>query len=67
VRRHSGARFVIGVAVSGADGALHDAEKLFAQTDSDDQPAWLSYFDTAYLAAKFGHVFLDMGQPAEAE
>ncbi|MGH3988773.1 MAG: hypothetical protein ACRDTH_11520 [Pseudonocardiaceae bacterium] len=31
------------------------------------RPEWLAYFDGAYLAAKFGHCFRDLGRPAEAE
>ncbi|MDT5015993.1 MAG: hypothetical protein QOD39_2153, partial [Mycobacterium sp.] len=30
-------------------------------------PAWLNYFDSAYLSAKFAHVFRDLGSAAEAE
>ncbi|MGH4007127.1 MAG: hypothetical protein ACRDTH_02980 [Pseudonocardiaceae bacterium] len=32
-----------------------------------DRPEWLAYFDGAYLAAKFGRCFRDLGRSAEAE
>jgi transcriptional regulator with XRE-family HTH domain len=47
--------------------ALHDAELSFAAGDHEQRPEWLAYFDEAYLAAKFAHTFLAMGQPREAE
>jgi tetratricopeptide (TPR) repeat protein len=47
--------------------ALRIAEKSFANSDHDDTPEWLGYFDEAYLAAKFAHTFRDLGQPREAE
>jgi hypothetical protein len=30
-------------------------------------PAWLGYFDEAYMAAKFGHCFRELGDGAQAE
>lgn len=47
--------------------ALNDAERAFNAADVRDSPRWLSYFDHAYLAAKFGHVFRDLRMPVEAE
>jgi transcriptional regulator with XRE-family HTH domain len=37
--------------------ALDRAEKLFDKADRAGDPQWISYFDEAYLAAKFGHCF----------
>lgn len=47
--------------------ALRNAEQSFARVSRDDGPAWLGYFDDAYMAAKFAHTFRDLGQPKEAE
>jgi hypothetical protein len=46
--------------------ALRTAEQEF-DARGRDVPAWLSYFDEAYLAAKFAQVFRDLGLPEEAE
>jgi len=46
---------------------LRDAEEAFTAADRGDTPSWLGYFDSAYLAAKFAHVFRDLGRPQEAE
>lgn len=48
-------------------GALVRAEKTFDSASRSSVPAWLSYFDAAYLAAKFGQCFRDLGQGANAE
>ncbi|MEU8145718.1 hypothetical protein [Nonomuraea sp. NPDC048901] len=42
--------------------ALHAAEVAFDSRAPADEPAWLSYFDEAYLAAKFAHCFRDLGE-----
>ncbi|HEX3790329.1 MAG TPA: XRE family transcriptional regulator [Pseudonocardiaceae bacterium] len=47
--------------------ALRRAEHLFSTADLADAPAWLGYFDSAYLAAKFAHTFRDLGQTQDAE
>lgn len=47
--------------------ALRESEQAFAAAAEQDRPAWLGYFDGAYLAAKFGHCFRDLGRPADAE
>jgi len=52
---------------SGALAALGDAERAFNASDLSASPDWLSYFDHAYLAAKFGHTFKELGMPTEAE
>ena len=45
--------------------ALKAAELAFAR--SKDVPAWLGYFDDAYMAAKFGHCFKELGDGVQAE
>jgi transcriptional regulator with XRE-family HTH domain/tetratricopeptide (TPR) repeat protein len=47
--------------------ALQQAEAAFADVDPANEPAWLSYFDAAYLSAKFAHCFYALGHSAEAE
>jgi hypothetical protein len=42
--------------------ALHDAEVAFDSRAPGDEPTWLSYFDEAYLSAKFAHCFRDLGE-----
>jgi tetratricopeptide (TPR) repeat protein len=51
----------------GCLAALRESEQAFAAAEDRDRPEWLGYFDGAYLAAKFGHCFRDLGRPAEAE
>jgi tetratricopeptide (TPR) repeat protein len=53
--------------VSGCLTALRESERAFAAVADRDRPPWLAYFDTAYLAAKFGRCFRDLGRPVEAE
>lgn len=50
-----------------AIGALQDAESEFCRVREGESPDWLSYFDDAYLSAKFGHALKDLGEAAEAE
>lgn len=47
--------------------ALSDAESAFGHADRDEDPAWLRYFDQAYLAARMGHCFRALGEPGHAE
>ena len=47
-------------------GALNAAEHAFARSNAD-APAWLGYFDEAYMAAKFGHCFRELGNGDKAE
>lgn len=47
--------------------ALTAAEKAFEHANTSDTPEWLRYFDEAYMAAKFGHCFRELGQGDEAE
>ncbi|MEV7553436.1 twin-arginine translocation signal domain-containing protein [Amycolatopsis sp. NPDC089917] len=51
----------------GALAALRTAEQVFDRASKEEQPAWLSYFDEAYMAAKFAHTFRDLDMPQEAE
>ena len=51
----------------GCLAALRESEQAFAAAEDRDRPQWLAYFDGAYLAAKFGHCFRDLGRPVEAE
>lgn len=47
--------------------ALREAETLFTAVDPAHLPTWLTYFDAAYLAAKFAHTFRDLGMAEDAE
>lgn len=51
----------------GCLAALRESEQAFATAQQRDRPEWLGYFDGAYLAAKFGHCFRDLGRPSDAE
>lgn len=51
----------------GCLAALHESERAFTAAEDRDRPDWLGYFDHAYLAAKFGRCFRDLGLPVEAE
>jgi tetratricopeptide (TPR) repeat protein len=47
--------------------ALHLAEVALDKADRSNEPQWISYFDEAYMSAKFGHCFRALGKPKEAE
>ena len=47
--------------------ALRRAELAFGRTPGHDVPAWLSYFDEAYFAAKIAHCFHALGQGKQTE
>jgi hypothetical protein len=47
--------------------ALNAAEQAFERSNPADNPPWLQYFDEAYMAAKFGHCFRELGQGDKAE
>jgi hypothetical protein len=47
--------------------ALYAAEQAFERSTAEDTPTWLRYFDEAYMAAKFGHCFKELGEGAKAE
>jgi len=51
----------------GSLAALRDAESMFGTGSEREIPEWLTYFDGAYLSAKFAHTFRDLGQPRDAE
>jgi tetratricopeptide (TPR) repeat protein len=51
----------------GCLAALSESEDAFAAAENRERPEWLGYFDGAYLAAKFGRCFRDLGRPVEAE
>jgi len=46
--------------------ALGHADRAFGQARPGEEPAWLAYFDEAYLAARMAHCFRDLGQGAQA-
>jgi hypothetical protein len=47
--------------------ALSGAETAFGRAVRGNDPAWLRYFDEAYLAARMAHCFRALGEPAHAE
>jgi hypothetical protein len=47
--------------------ALSGAETAFGKAVRDNAPAWLRYFDEAYLAARMAHCFRALGEPTHAE
>jgi hypothetical protein len=46
--------------------ALTQAERTFDRAAREDDPAWLSYFDEAYLAARMAQCFRDLGEAGHA-
>lgn len=46
--------------------ALSAAENTLDRADRSSDPHWIGYFDEAYLSAKFGHCFLELGDSARA-
>jgi hypothetical protein len=46
--------------------ALGAADRAFGQARPDEEPAWLAYFDEAYLAARMAQCFRDLGQGGQA-
>ena len=42
--------------------ALAQAERIFDRATREDDPAWLAYFDEAYLAARMAQCFRDLGE-----
>ncbi|HET9872235.1 MAG TPA: helix-turn-helix transcriptional regulator [Propionibacteriaceae bacterium] len=46
--------------------ALTAAEVALDQADRSADPHWIGYFDEAYLSAKFGHCFRELGDHANA-
>ncbi len=46
--------------------ALGEADRAFGQARPGQEPAWLAYLDEAYLAARMGQCFRDLGHGAQA-
>jgi len=46
--------------------ALAAAERTFGRAAREDDPAWLAYFDEAYLAARMAQCFRDLGEAGHA-
>ena len=46
--------------------ALARAEQTFDRAAREDDPAWLAYFDEAYLAARMAQCFRDLGEAGHA-
>lgn len=46
--------------------ALATAERTFDRATQEDNPAWLAYFDEAYLAARMAQCFRDLGEAEHA-
>lgn len=46
--------------------ALAAAERTFDRATREDDPAWLAYFDEAYLAARMAQCFRDLGEAGQA-
>jgi transcriptional regulator with XRE-family HTH domain len=47
--------------------SLSRAERTLDRADRSTDPQWLSYFDAAYMSAKFAHCFRELGQAKQAE
>ena len=47
--------------------SLRECETAFGRSAAGDLPAWLGYFDNAYLAARFAHTLRDLGDWSESE
>ena len=45
---------------------LAEAERTFDRAIGEDDPAWLAYFDEAYLAARMAQCFRDLGEADHA-
>ncbi len=45
---------------------LATAERTFDRATQEDSPAWLAYFDEAYLAARMAQCFRDLGEANHA-
>ncbi|MFC4061404.1 hypothetical protein ACFOWE_24145 [Planomonospora corallina] len=51
---------------AGCRAALHAAERAFERRRAGGEPAWIAYFDEAYLSAKMAHCFRDLGDGPRA-
>ncbi|MBQ0897237.1 helix-turn-helix domain-containing protein [Micromonospora sp. U56] len=43
------------------------AERQLARSKPEDEPAWIRYFDAAYLADEIAHCFHDLGRPLQTQ
>ncbi|MFG3702014.1 helix-turn-helix domain-containing protein [Micromonospora sp. NPDC047620] len=43
------------------------AEKELARSKPEDEPAWIRYFNAAYLADEIAHCFHDLGRPQQTQ
>ncbi|MGK5675642.1 helix-turn-helix domain-containing protein [Micromonospora sp. URMC 106] len=43
------------------------AERELARSKPEDEPAWIRYFDAAYLADEIAHCFHDLGRPQQTQ
>jgi hypothetical protein len=59
--------FAVGNEPAACSRALNAAEHVFERPGTTNTPQWLGYFDEAYMAAKFGHCFRELGQGNKAE
>jgi hypothetical protein len=62
-----GHAFAVSKETTACGRALNAAEHVFERSRTADTPQWLCYFDEAYMAAKFGHCFRELGQGDKAE
>ncbi|MEV0427891.1 helix-turn-helix transcriptional regulator [Micromonospora sp. NPDC050495] len=46
---------------------LDIAERQLARAKPEDEPAWIGYFDAAYLADEIAHCFHDLGRPQHTQ
>lgn len=46
---------------------LDVAERQLARAKPEDEPAWIGYFDAAYLADEIAHCFHDLGRPQHTQ
>jgi hypothetical protein len=54
--------FAVGGDERSCAAALARAEQALDRADRSRDPQWISYFDEAYLSAKFGHCFAALGR-----
>jgi tetratricopeptide (TPR) repeat protein len=59
--------YAINNETSACGKSLNAAEQAFERSNAANLPEWLCYFDEAYMAAKFGHCFRELGQSDKAE
>jgi transcriptional regulator with XRE-family HTH domain len=50
----------------GCDRSLAEAVREFERRNSDDDPAWIRYFNESELSAEFGHCLRDLGRATDA-